>query len=288
MSCTAVESEETINKGKINANFYTEAGYETEFSDIVNVTVLTSDVIEDITLETSKRVYKDAEGNELEATGDVKYKGIKFNYNEVKEMLEKGSTIDILDEQDTVLHTITKEESECSILFESKVNNIKIRINEVAVNKTLTVELIKTIDKSSYTAEEFSKIETLESSVDVKVKYVGFEETFKIFEMKNIKTFSESYTKANLSINREYLSTTEENENVEFKIELYNNFETSDLYKNPSFELVFPSNVTEVKLNNINTLYQNGMKIKVAITDLNPTGIDTIEDYEKFKALMEA
>ena len=32
---------------------------------------------------------------------------------------------------------------------------------------------------------------------------------------------------------------------------------------------------------------QNGMKIKVAITDLNPTGIDTIEDYEKFKKLME-
>ncbi len=32
---------------------------------------------------------------------------------------------------------------------------------------------------------------------------------------------------------------------------------------------------------------QNNMKIKVAITTLNPTGIDTIEDYEKFKKLME-
>lgn len=32
---------------------------------------------------------------------------------------------------------------------------------------------------------------------------------------------------------------------------------------------------------------KNGMKIKVAITDLNPTGIDTIEDYEKFKAAVE-
>ena len=32
---------------------------------------------------------------------------------------------------------------------------------------------------------------------------------------------------------------------------------------------------------------QNGMKIKVAITTLNPTGIDTIEDYEKFKKMME-
>ena len=32
---------------------------------------------------------------------------------------------------------------------------------------------------------------------------------------------------------------------------------------------------------------QNSMTIKVAITDLNPTGIDTIEDYEKFKKIME-
>ena len=32
---------------------------------------------------------------------------------------------------------------------------------------------------------------------------------------------------------------------------------------------------------------QNNMKIKVAITTLNPTGIDTIEDYEKFKKIME-
>ncbi|MBR2069692.1 MAG: 3-deoxy-manno-octulosonate cytidylyltransferase [Candidatus Gastranaerophilales bacterium] len=32
---------------------------------------------------------------------------------------------------------------------------------------------------------------------------------------------------------------------------------------------------------------QNGMKIKVAVVDLNPTGIDTIEDYEKFKSIIE-
>ncbi len=32
---------------------------------------------------------------------------------------------------------------------------------------------------------------------------------------------------------------------------------------------------------------ENGMKIKVAITTLNPTGIDTIEDYEKFKKSIE-
>ena len=32
---------------------------------------------------------------------------------------------------------------------------------------------------------------------------------------------------------------------------------------------------------------QNGMKIKVAIVDLNPVGIDTVEDYERFKKEIE-
>lgn len=32
---------------------------------------------------------------------------------------------------------------------------------------------------------------------------------------------------------------------------------------------------------------QNGMKIKIAIVDLNPVGIDTQEDYENFKAQIE-
>lgn len=32
---------------------------------------------------------------------------------------------------------------------------------------------------------------------------------------------------------------------------------------------------------------ENGMKIKVAIVDINPIGIDTIEDYEKFKNQIE-
>ena len=39
-------------------------------------------------------------------------------------------------------------------------------------------------------------------------------------------------------------------------------------------------------LEQLRALY-NGMNIKVAITDLNPTGIDTIEDYNKFKSLMQ-
>ena len=31
-----------------------------------------------------------------------------------------------------------------------------------------------------------------------------------------------------------------------------------------------------------------GEKIKVALVDLNPIGIDTLEDYNKFKSLIES
>lgn len=50
-------------------------------------------------------------------------------------------------------------------------------------------------------------------------------------------------------------------------------FEQADLEKQESLEQL--------------RALKNGMKIKVAITDLNPVGIDTIEDYEKFKKYIE-
>ena len=39
-------------------------------------------------------------------------------------------------------------------------------------------------------------------------------------------------------------------------------------------------------LEQLRALY-NGMKIKVVLTDLNPTGIDTIDDFNKFKSFAE-
>ena len=33
---------------------------------------------------------------------------------------------------------------------------------------------------------------------------------------------------------------------------------------------------------------QNGMKIKVAVVNNIPVGIDTLEDFEKFKSMVEA
>lgn len=261
MSCSAVENNEVINKGKINANYYISAGYETEFKDVVNLTILTSDILEDITLESSKENYIDKDGNELDASSDVKYKGINFNYNEIKEMLENGSTIEILDENDNVLHTITNEDNNYSIVFENKIDNLKVRINKVMVNKNLSIEFVKTIDNSSYSVETFNTIQKLESSMDVKVKYVGFEETFKISEITNENILENTQTDVSFFMNTTNLSAISENQNVEFRIEFMNNEVTSDLYRNPTFEIVFPKYVEDVTINSVNLLYKNGLSM---------------------------
>lgn len=261
MSCSPVITDDVINKGKINANYYIDAGFETEFSDFVNLTILTSDILEDITLESGKEVYIDRSGNELDASEDVKFKGVNFEYNELKEMLEKGSTIDIIDENDEVLHTITKEDTNTSIVFANKVDDVKIRINKVQVNKKLTIEYVKTIDKSIYPIDVLNTIGRVENTFDVKVKYVGFEDTFKISEIKNVNGFENTKTDVSFFMDRTSLSAIKPNDNVEFRIELMNDKDTSDLYRNPSFEIVFPKYVKEVNINSLNILYKSGLSI---------------------------
>ena len=255
------ETEEKINKGKINANYYIENKYETEFSNVINLNILTSDVLDEILLQPSTDVYLDNAGNSYDANEDVKYKGVKFKTVEIQEMLEKGSTIDLLDGNGKVFHTISSENSATTITFSEKIDTLQIRINEIHTNGIIKVEFIKAIETSKYEPQQFKDITKISSTVDVHVKYAGFEERFSLPEVNIEKEFEDTITTVNFTMNKSQLSSMNENENVEFKIDLVNNLETSDIYKNPTFELAFPKYVKEVTFKSVNLLYQNGLTI---------------------------
>ena len=261
MSCSPVEAVELINKGTIYASNYREPAYETEFVSSVNLTVLTSDLIDDITISTKDQKYITKDAGELNAANDVKYKGIKFNKNEIKEILENGSTIDIIDETGVALHTITEDSQDASIEFETPFNNLSVRINNVVTDGTIKIDFIKVINRSEYSVNDFMNIDEVRGTMDVQVKYEGFEETFSILDLETVNKFENPETDVTFTMNKTTLSSIKENQNVEFKIELLNNDETSDFFKNPSFEIVFPEYVKELTLNSINTLYKNGLSI---------------------------
>lgn len=259
-------TEEPINKGKINANYYSEIQYETELKTIVNVNVLTSDMLDMILLKGTNDSYIDVNGNVFNAEKDIKYKGVNFNYSEIKSILENNGTIDLLDKDGNIIYTMnssnTTSDEEAKIELAEYTSNLQIRINSVKTNGNLTVEFVKVIQKSNFEPTAFSTFKSIKSKVVAEIKYVGKDDVYTLKEIETEKALSESYTKAKLSINKDYLTTTQSNENVELKVELNNNEETSDLYKNPYFEIVFPKYVKSVEVQSMNLVYENGLKVK--------------------------
>lgn len=257
-------NEEKINKGKIYANYNSETPlYETLFANQVNVNILTSDVLEQLKIDCSKDIYKDIVGTEYEAQG-IEYKEIKFNYLEISSILSEGGEIVITNVTDEPIYVLNRDditnESDCIVNLNG-VNGIHIYANNVAKNGTINFELTKAIKKCNYDKSVFKTISQIESRISADVKYTNIEERIALQTLVATKDFEESQTSATLSINRDSLSTLRTNDNVELKIQLNNDKETSDLYINPSFEVVFPKYVTAVGIESINLLNDCGLRV---------------------------
>lgn len=257
-------NEGKINKGKIYANYNSEVPvYETLFKNQVNVNILTSDVLQQLKIDCTKEVYKDAAGVELEAQG-IEYKEIKFNYSEVSLLLSEGGEIVITNSQNETLYVLNKDvitkEEDCTVNLNG-ANGIYLYVNNISKNGSLNFELTKAIKKCNYGKSIFKSITQIESRISAEVKYQNIEERIALQTIAVAKDFEESKTSATLSINRDSLSTLRSNDNVELKVELNNDKETSDLYINPSFEIVFPKYVTGVSIESINLLNECGLRV---------------------------
>ena len=73
---------------------------------------------------------------------------------------------------------------------------------------------------------------------------------------------TETMTSSNISLSTSSLSTIVNNEDVEIKIELNNEKESSDLYIGGTFKIEFPEYIEDVTVKNYNILYAEGLNIK--------------------------
>lgn len=257
-------SEDRINKAKIYANYNSdEAIYETLYTTQVNVNILTSDILQQVKLDCTKEVYKNAEGVEFEAKG-IEYKDIKFNYAQTMAILSEGGEIVITNADNETLYVLNKDavtkEEDCTITLNG-AKGIYVYANNIAKNGTINFEITKAIKKCDFSKTIFKSITQIESKVSAEVKYKNIEERIPLTTIATAKDFDESKTEATLSIGKDTLSTMRTNNNVELKIKLNNEQETSDLYVNPSFEIVFPRYVKAVGIEAINLLNDCGLRV---------------------------
>ena len=269
-------NEDVINKGKINANYnHEEALYEAEFTTAINLNILTSDAFEELTIDTSKENYLDAKQTAFE-TNDVYYKKVKFSYSEIENILINGGIIEIYNKAGELLNSLNADnvhsQEECEINLENKPNGIQVVLKSVSVNQNLNIEYTKAIGKSSYDKAEYNMFREIESKVTASVKYADDENRYNLSEATVKKAMKSSFTNADIVLSNNNFSTISENENVEMRIELNNDTVDSDLYTNPSFEIVFPSYVKSVTPQSINLTYAEGLSVADA-TVHNENGI---------------
>lgn len=276
-------SEDKINKAKIYANYNSdEIPYETEYTSNIRLNVLTSDMLEELKIDSSKEFFIDKNGMEFQASG-IRYKKIKFNYSDIKSTLENGGVIEIYSLDGTLLYTLTKDlvasEEDCTINMNNE-SGVIINVKDVSANGKIDIEITKAIARPDMDKSIFATFKMIESRITAEVKYANIEERLTLPTIGTKKEFKESYTRATLSINKEQLTTMQENENVELKIELNNNNFESDLYINPTFEIVYPKYIKEVVLESVNLLYENGLTVKYFETYMDGDNLKTRIELE--------
>lgn len=252
-------TEDKISKANINANYNSgNVMYETEYKSLISVNILTSDILENVIIDTTNDNFKGSQGLDFKIQ-DVRVKRVRFNFVQIQEILSAGGEIIIRDSNNEILHVlnkeVVKEEKDCSLRFNNVNGGLFIELNNIRRNGTIDFELTKAIGRSTLDRRIFKDVTHIESYVGMSLKYLGMNERVELMPMAAQKEFEESETSANLLVSKKTFSVTKTNGNVEFKIELNNDKLTSDLYANPSFEIALPIYVTDVKLNSVNMLH---------------------------------
>lgn len=257
---------ESVSKGNIYANYnLKENFYETEYSNLLNINISRPEVVDIVEIREKEEYFTDESGNKFTtATNEgyeTYYKTTVINKENLNSIIGENGNVQILDENNNSLVTINKdtpsdENGNIIINYNSTVGKIVVQVNNPEAEGILNVVNTKAIGKLSYGKTTAINIDRLTSEFEAAAMYDGGVKN----EIGNFTTnTSLTGTKSNatVSLSRSDLSSLVKNEDVEINISLNNYNDTTDLYKNPVFELTFPKEVKEINVKTMNILYGN-------------------------------
>ena len=244
-------TEKEIYKGKI----YAKQERELKTKEQINVNY--PELTDEIKIVERQATY---ENENTELTANVQYKTTKINKEKMQEVLGQDGTITIEDQNGRNIAEITNTteanaEGNIEIKYETGVKEITIKTSKPEKTGIIEIEHTKAIEKEEYTKEEIQGLNKLKEEVVL----LNNKATYKT--ETNLK---ETTTKAKIEINKKSISTVTENKGIEIKATLVTNKEKYDLYKNPTIRIELPSKVESVKVNSINLLYEENLKVKNA------------------------
>ena len=255
--------EKDIYKG----NIYSKQ--ERDIKTKTNIIVNYPELLDKVEIKENQATYIT---EKTELTANVQYRKTTVNKEKMQEILGQEGTIEIEDQNGNNVSTITKdskvdESGNVEVQYESGVKAITIRTSKPENTGVLKIEHVKTFAGEEYTTEEIKEFKQLNENVNLLNNNATYNSKIEL---------KETTTKAKLKLSRESISTFAKNESIEMKATLVTNNEKYDLYKNPTIRIELPSQVESIKVNSINLLYEEELKIKNAQLVEN-NGVKTIE-----------
>ena len=246
-----ITNEQDIYKGKMYAK------EEQEYKSITSIDIRYPKVEKNIKINEGKANYREEiEGKMHEEEAKLIYKTSLINKEELLNVLGDDGELVIKKSDGTEISKVNKEKIESEqtewikIEYPEKQSEIIIEINNAQNTGTINLLNQKAIEQESLdrdTLKMFNNIVvkgTLEQTNNINKRDIE----------SNIKLL-DTQTKAKLELNNTQLIAGTKNENVELKATLVTNENKYDLYKNPSIEIEFPQEVTDVTINSVNILY---------------------------------
>ena len=248
---TASNSESSIYKGKLYS------GIDRSYEETTKIAVNLANAEDYIKVAEKATNYV---GDDEEASANVVYNKTTIKKEKFDKVLGENGKITITNENGEVLATIDNttpvdENQNIVIDYEGKEPSA-IEVKTTAPIKEGDLELVhtKTI-KENQNKDLIKKAKELNTTIEY-----GYNTEITNKVESTIK-LEESKTEARLEVNKETLSTVVDN-TVEMKAILKGNSEQYNLYKNPTIAFELPEEVEEIKVNSVDLIYDNELKVK--------------------------
>lgn len=258
-----VSSEKTSTHELYKGYLYANSANPTTYRENNVIEISNADLVENINIYTNQSYFSDNAETNYDANNLVYYTETIINYNRLLALFGENGYILVKDVEGNTLFNInsqssTDESGNIHITYPQPISNIYFETSKPIEEGQFTIHNVKAIQ--SNTGYNKNLLKTFDSFVtnEVVVSNLGTD------TVNSETVLLDTTSEATLDISNTNFSTLQMNENIQLTITLKTSSPQYDLYKNPMFELVLPSSISNIYVNSVNKVYADDFEIEYA------------------------
>lgn len=258
-----IDNVETY-KGQLYANTKSENKKEINFSTQTEIAVRNIATADTILVKEQKDVFT-TENSDIAAK--TKYLKTYINKDQMLKILGNEGYLIVKGENNVYYKlgqdSTTDEGGNIVITYNQEVSELEISTSKPVAEGIIKIQHEKTIMANDYDDKTIRTITGLKVQNTVTATLNG--ENVVENSTEKVKELKETSSQAELTVNKDNLSTITENKEVTVGVKLLTDNTKYDLYKNPKIRVQLPEAVEEITINSFDKLYADELEIEKAV-----------------------